>query len=97
MQDQIAPEEKTRRLHILSDAVETIRAELLQEAVATSPTVSVLFESMEKGYAFGHTANFLEVAVRSDIPLHGELLSVQLTHADTTRCYGTLACGKELV
>ncbi len=86
--DQVPAEEKTRRLHILTDAVREIRKELLQEAVADTPTVTVLFESMENGYAFGHTANFIEVAVPSDRPLHGELCEVSLLRADDTRCYG---------
>ena len=90
MKDQISTEEKTRRLHILTDAVRRIRTELLQEAALGEPVVSVLFESMENGYAFGHTDNFLEVAVPSDVPLHGELCSVRLSHADDVRCYGKL-------
>ena len=88
MPDQVAPEEKTRRLHILSDAVRKIRTELLREIVADSPVVSVLFESMENGYAYGHTANFVEVAIPSERPLHGELCTVRLLRADDTRCYG---------
>ncbi len=90
MPDQVSAEEKTRRLHVLAEAVQEIRTELLAAAVTEMPVVSVLFESMENGLAFGHTANFLEVAVPADRPLHGELLSVRLTHADGTRCYGTI-------
>ena len=90
MPEQVPPEEKTRRLHLLSDAVREIRRELLQEAVAVAPVVSVLFESMENGFAFGHTSGFIEVAVPSDVPLHGELRTVRLERADDMRCYGTL-------
>ena len=90
MPEQVPAEEKARRLHVLSDAVREIRQELLLAAVEHAPTVTVLFESMENGYAFGHTANFLEVAVPSNIPLHGEMCRVRLTRADDTRCYGTL-------
>ena len=90
MPDQVSTEKKNRRLHILTDAVREIRKELLQEAVANTPTVTVLFESMENGQVFGHTANFIEVAVPSDRPLHGELCEVSLLRADDTRCYGEL-------
>ena len=90
MSGQIPAEEKTRRLHILSDAVTKIRAELLQETVQNNPVVTVLFESMENGFAFGHTANFIEVAVPFDRPLHGELIEVRLERADDTRCYGSI-------
>lgn len=88
MPEQVPPEEKTRRLHILSDAVREIRTELLQQIVADTPVVSVLFESMENGYAYGHTANFVEVAIPAEHPLHGELCTVRLLRADDTRCYG---------
>ncbi len=90
MSGQIPAEEKTRRLHVLSDAVKEIRTELLQKAVENSPAVTVLFESMENGFAYGHTANFIEVAIPSDRPLHGELVSVHLERADDTRCYGSI-------
>ena len=88
MPDQVPADIKSERLHILSDEVSKIRAALLQEMVANTPTVSVLFESMEKGLAFGHTANFVEVAIPSDRPLHGEIATVRLLRADDTRCYG---------
>ncbi len=90
MSGQIPSEEKTRRLHILADAVREIRTELLQEALRDTPTVPVLFESMENGFAYGHTASFIEVAVPSDRPLQGELLAVRLARADDTRCYGSI-------
>lgn len=90
MPDQVPAEEKNRRLHILSDAVCEIRKEILQQTISDTPTVTVLFESMENGYAFGHTANFIEVAMPSDRPLHGELCEVRLMRADDTRCYGEL-------
>ena len=92
MSGQIPSEEKTRRLHILSDAVKEIRTELLQEAVKDTPTVPVLFESMENGLAYGHTASFIEVAVPAVRPMHGELLEVHLERADDTRCYGSIVC-----
>ena len=48
----------------------------------------VLFESYENGYAYGHTANFLEVAVPAPDPLHGEIRSVQLIRTDGNVCFG---------
>jgi len=88
MPDQVPSDIKARRLHILTDAVREIRLEILEDAVANSPPVTVLLESMEGGYAFGHTANFIEVAIPSDRPLHGELCEVRLLRADDVRCYG---------
>ncbi len=49
----------------------------LQHALK-NPCRTVLFETYENGLAIGHTDNFLEVAVKAEYPLHGELLPVQL-------------------
>lgn len=91
MQGQIPEEEKKRRLHVLTDEVARIRHDLLQAEVRDKPTVDVLFETQENGFAFGHTANFLEVAVSTDRSLHANILTVRLTHTDGTRCFGEIA------
>lgn len=90
MSGQIAGEEKSRRLHRLSEVCTEIRAELLAEAVAEHPLTEVLFETYENGLAVGHTADFLEVEVPSERPLHAELFPVRLTSSDGNRCRGTL-------
>jgi threonylcarbamoyladenosine tRNA methylthiotransferase MtaB len=60
------------------------RRQRLQSAFA-NPHRSVLFETYENGLATGHTDNFLEVAVPTDHPLHGELHRVRLLSA-TENC-----------
>ena len=87
MQGQIAGEEKTRRVHCLSDAAEETRRALLDEACASNKICEVLFETFENGFAYGHTPDFLEVAVKSDAPLHAETHKVRLTHTDGNLCF----------
>ena len=95
MGGQIPKEEKSRRLHRLSEACTDIRAELLRKEIENHPLTEVLFETFEDGFAIGHTADFLEVSVPSTSPLHAELLPVRLTETDGNRCFGTLRIGNQ--
>ena len=90
MQGQIAGEEKTRRVHRLSDAAQKTRLALLENACSSSKLCEVLFETHENGFVYGHTPDFLEVAVKSAIPLHAETRKVRLTHTDGNICFGEL-------
>ncbi len=91
MPEQIPEQEKSRRVHRLSETAEKVRAALLQEAVDAGRECPVLFESYEAGYAFGHSADFLEIAVPSERPLHSEIFRVKVTHCDKTCCYGKIS------
>ncbi|MGM9632289.1 MAG: tRNA (N(6)-L-threonylcarbamoyladenosine(37)-C(2))-methylthiotransferase MtaB [Eubacteriales bacterium] len=42
-------------------------------------THSVLFESYDDGFAYGHTPDFLEIGVKSDRPLHSEIHEVRIS------------------
>ena len=53
-----------------------------------NPLREVLFESFSGGVAVGHTADFLEVAVRSDRPMHAETHTVRLLEASGDRLTG---------
>jgi len=90
MQGQIAGEEKTRRVHILSDAAQETRKALLDEVCASEKICEVLFETHENGYAYGHTPDFLEVAVKSDVPLHAVTKKVKFTHNNGNICFGDI-------
>ncbi|MBQ9085564.1 MAG: tRNA (N(6)-L-threonylcarbamoyladenosine(37)-C(2))-methylthiotransferase MtaB [Clostridia bacterium] len=90
MEEQLSTEVKRRRLHELEEVAARIRQELLENVARRSPIVEVLFESYEKGYAYGHTADFLEVAVPSSVPLHGEMAPVRLERSDGVVCFGQL-------
>ena len=88
MKNQIPDEIKRRRLHELESIAEDTRNAILSEAVVTVPNTEVLFETYENGLAYGHTADFLEVAVPSDHPLHGEIHQISLQTTDGTLCFG---------
>lgn len=90
MQGQIPKAEKTRRLHVLTEAEAEIRRGILEARIAGEPFSEVLFETYEDGYATGHTDDFIEVRVPSPIPLHAELRGVKLVSTDGTRCTGVL-------
>ena len=55
-----------------------------------SPVREVLFETLENGYAIGHTKEFFEVAVPCERPLHGEMHSVLLDKVENGRLIGRL-------
>ena len=84
MAEQIDSATKKARSAALIALGEQIRQERLENALL-QPYRTVLFETFEDGLAIGHTDNFLEVAVRSDTPLHGILLPVRLQHTANGR------------
>ncbi len=90
MKEQIPEEIKRSRLHRLEAIVKEIRTELLDGEIRREPLRQVLFETYKDGFAFGHTAEFLEVAVRADAPLHGEMADVRLTNSDGELCFGEI-------
>ena len=91
MDGQIPEDVKKDRVHRLSALEAEIRAELLTDYLASHQYENVLFETFRHGVAYGHTPSFIEVAVKSDAPLKGELLSVKLKYADGERIYGEIA------
>jgi len=91
MTGQLPMEVKRRRLHELEAVAVALRRTLLEDAVASAPLAEVLFETYENGMAVGHTKSFLEVAIPSPVSLHGELVTVRLTHTDGVLCFGERA------
>lgn len=90
MDGQIPEDVKKDRVHRLSALEAEIRAELLTDYLASHQYEDVLFETFRHGVAYGHTPSFVEVAVKSDAPLKGELLSVKLKCADGERIHGEI-------
>lgn len=90
MRDQIPKAIKKQRSAALIALGRELRAERLERALAKNATCEVLFETFESGFATGHTAEFLEVAVPCDRPLHAELRTVKLTGRSDDRLFGVL-------
>ncbi len=88
MQGQISKDEKSHRLHILSEAEAEVRRAILEKEIRERPVKTVLFETYKGGIAAGHTADFLEVRVPSHKPLHGELLEVVVKDTDGEVLFG---------
>lgn len=88
MKEQIPEEIKRRRLHELEEVTAQIRREILEDVIRQRPLTEVLFETYENGMAYGHTADFLEVAIPSSCPLHARFLQIRLLNTDGNICFG---------
>ncbi len=89
MAGQIEKSVKKERSARLIALGEQLTAARLTRALKT-PLRPVLFETFADGFAVGHTREFFEVAVRSDVPLDGEIRTVRATHAEGGRLLGVL-------
>lgn len=87
MPGQIPVSVKKARSAALIALGEDMHRGILMRALET-PLREVLFESFSGGVAVGHTADFLEVAVRSDRPMHAETHIVRLLGESGDRLTG---------
>lgn len=78
--------ERSARLHAVQGE---LKNELLQEAVLLKKPLRVLFEQENKGLYIGHSPDFLEIGVKSDIDLRGKLLTVA-----PKEVFGEIICGE---
>ena len=76
MSDQLTAAEKERRAREVRAVAEEMRSGYLCSCVGQ--TLSVLFETEEDGYSFGHADNYCEVRVSGD-GLRGIVQNVQIT------------------
>ena len=63
---------------------------MLDRIIAEGNPREVLLESFDGEYITGHTADFIEVRVKSQSPMHGEMAFANLISHDTDRCEGVL-------
>ena len=89
MSDQIPKEVKSRRLHELEQICKETTDSILKKEISLCKTRSVLFETFEDGYAYGHTDDFLEIRVESATDLRSEIAKVELLSTD-----GSIISGK---
>ena len=78
MGGQIPQQIKKKRAAELIALEGEIRSAELDRIISQGGTHKVLFESFEHGMCYGHTPDFLEVSVKSEKPLHSEVLNVKL-------------------
>lgn len=90
MKDQIPEDVKKQRVHILTEICREVRSSMLDRIIAEGKPREVLFESFDGEYITGHTADFIEIRVKSQSPMHGEMAFVNLISHDTDRCEGVL-------
>ncbi len=77
MPNPIPKEVKIERAKRLEELAQ--RSFLAQVTPFLGREMFVLFEQCKGGYAYGHTENFIEVCVKTDVDLHNEILPVTLT------------------
>ncbi len=90
MQGQVPVNVRRERVHILQDVQAKIRDGLMAEILQTSPEKTVLFETDRAGLSTGHTPEFIEVTVKTDLPLSGQIRRVRLTEAGAEGAVGVL-------
>ena len=88
MQGQIPEPIKHARAARLSELEAEIRREILDALVGRQ--FPVLFETFENGTMTGHTPEFIEITVESDVPLHAEIHTVTVERGDGKKCYGSI-------
>ncbi|MBQ7383415.1 MAG: MiaB/RimO family radical SAM methylthiotransferase, partial [Clostridia bacterium] len=96
MTNQVSTDIKHRRAAELGAVAKKIRSELLLELVAQVPVKEVLFETYRDGIAYGHTADFVEVSVASERPMHSEFHYVRILGTNGELCTGTLISDLEV-
>lgn len=90
MKDQIPENVKHQRVAELTRISREIRSSILDRKIAENNGAEVLFETYRDGYAFGHTAEFIEVKVKTDKKLNGLFRKVRLISHDGDLCEGIL-------
>lgn len=82
MSGQIPMEVRRERAARLIALEASIRKQILAREITEAPLCEVLFERCKNGYAYGHTANFIEVCAKCDRDLHANIASVRLVDTD---------------
>lgn len=78
MPNQVPENIKNSRCERLSRICQESRNRIISAFRDEKKRFSVLFEESRGGYSYGHTENFIEVAVQSELPLDGKIHRVML-------------------
>ena len=87
MKDQVPENIKHTRATTLIEHAAHIRRQILQQIIDRNLPHTVLFETYTDGVAYGHTPEFIEVAMPSTCPLHARTVAVKLLHTNGTHCF----------
>ncbi len=90
MPDQLSEEIKAQRVHILSQIAARGKEKILKRECKSKNVHSVLFETFDGEFAYGHSPSFLEIAVSSDRDLRSEIFDVMLENTDGKLCFGKI-------
>ena len=90
MSGQLPTDVKKQRLHILQETANASTKAILEHEVCSRPERVVLFETFDGRFSYGHTDDFLEVAVPSNKDIHAETALVRLLSTDGNMCFGEL-------
>ena len=88
MSGQIDPKIKREREKTLSALKTRVGREVRSKYIGS--TLKVLFETFEDGVATGHTENFIEVSVSSDVDLRNTVCNVRIKDVTDDGCIGEL-------
>lgn len=89
MANQVPEQIKKDRLYALQE-VERICKRQIFQSYMQNDAVEVLFETLENGYACGHTRDFIEIKVKSDVDLGGQFIMVKPVSFDESYVYGEI-------
>ena len=90
MKGQIAESIKHERVATLSSIAREVRCDILDNEIKRGEEKAVLFETYKDGYACGHTADFIEVRVKTDKDIRSLIRMVRLISHDGEICEGIL-------
>ena len=90
MQGQVTVDVKHTRSQTLFAVCKEITEQLLKEEIIKAPVQKVLFEQNANGVWLGHTASFIEVAVKCKRDLQGVFADVRFVNTDGERLIGEL-------
>lgn len=91
MPNQVSESIKHARSASLIAKQAQIIHDVLQNVISTEPLTTILPETFDGAYVYGHTASFIEVRVPADAHPGHELLRVRLDGIDGDICTGTIA------
>lgn len=87
---QVPEQIKHERARELGDIRDMIADEVRRELMPVGCVTEVLFETFENGYMKGHTANFIEVRVKAERNMHGEIHRTRITDNSSPICEAEL-------